>query len=148
MNIDLSNWKLIKTGQIEDEFDGFDDEMTFELTDGTVYYQSVYKYHYHYAYRPNVKIYSNGSSQIIVPDGMNDYVEVQQSTAIKSKIISDFNGWSGETIFELQNGQIWKQDKYQYKYFYAYRPNAIIVKVGSHYNMTVKGKSIRVKRIK
>lgn len=148
MNIDLSNWKLIKTAQIEDEFNGFDDEMAFELTDGTVYCQSVYKYHYHYAYRPNVKIYSNGSSEIIVPDGINDYVEVQQTTAIKSKIISDFNGWAGDTIFELQNGQIWKQDKYQYKYFYSYRPTAIIVNVGSHHIMTVKGKSIRVRRIK
>lgn len=148
MNIDLSNWKLIKSGQIEDEFEGFDDEMTFELTDGSIYYQSVYKYHYHYAYRPTVKIYSNGASQIIVPDGMNDYVEVQQTSAIKSIIISDFNGWSGDTIFELQNGQIWKQDKYQYKYFYAYRPDVLIVKVSGHHIMTVKGKSIRVKRIK
>jgi len=122
--------------------------MTFELTDGTVYYQSTYKYSYHYAYRPTIKIYSNGYTHIIVPDGMDDYAEIQKTTAIKSKIVSDFNGWSGDTIFELQNGQIWKQDKYQYKYFYAYRRNAIIVKVGSHYVMTVKGKSIRVKHVK
>jgi hypothetical protein len=148
MHIDLSKWKLIKIGQIEDEFHGFDDEMTFELTDGSVYYQLVYKYSYYYAYRPTVKIYSNGNSQIIVPDGMNDYVEIQLTTVIKSRIISDFNGWSGNTIFELQNGQIWKQDKYQYKYFYAYRPNVTIIKVGSHNIMSVKGKSIRVKKIK
>jgi hypothetical protein len=63
-----------------------------ELTDGTVYYQSEYKYHYPYAYRPVVKIYSKGSIQIIVPDGMNDYVEVEQTTAIKSKIVNEFNG--------------------------------------------------------
>lgn len=146
MNIDLTKWKLTKTSQIEDDFEGFDDEMTFELTDGTVYYQSAYKYSYHYAYRPIVKIYSNGYAQIIVPDGMNDFAEVESTTAIKSKIISDFRGWSGDTIFELQNGQIWKQDKYTY--FYAYRPNVVIVKVGSYYIMTVKNKSIRVKRIK
>ena len=148
MNIDLINWKLLKTGQIEDDFEGFDDEMTFELTDGTVYYQSAYKYHYHYAYRPNIKIYSNGYSQIIVPDGMNDYAEIQETIAIKNRIVNEFKGWSGDTIFELQNGQIWKQDKYQYKYFYAYRPHAIIVKIGSHNIMTVKGRRIRVKRIK
>lgn len=80
--------------------------MTFELTDGTVYYQSTYKYSYHYAYRPTIKIYSNGYTHIIVPDGMDDYAEIQKTTAIKSKIVSDFNGWLGDTIFELQNGQI------------------------------------------
>ncbi|MFH6937068.1 hypothetical protein [Flavobacterium sp. FlaQc-30] len=148
MDIDLTKWKLVKTGQIEDEFEGFDEEMIFELTDGTVYYQSAYKYRYHYAYRPTVKIYSDGYTKIIVPNGMNDYAKIQETTAIKSKIINDFKGWSGDTIFELQNGQIWKQDKHKYKYFYSYRPNAIIIKTGSHYIMTVKGKSIRVKRIK
>lgn len=148
MNIDFTKWRLIKSVQIEDDFEGFDDEMIFELTDGTVYYQSRYKYNYYYAYRPTVKIYSNGYTQIIVPDGMNDFVEVESTTAIKSKIISDFKGWSGDTLFELQNGQIWKQDKYKYQYFYAYRPNVVIVKIGSHYVMTVKSKSIQVKRIK
>ncbi|MES1181468.1 MAG: hypothetical protein ABUL44_01605, partial [Flavobacterium sp.] len=64
--------------------------MTFELTDGSVYYQSEYKYHYHYAYRPTVKIYSNGYTQIIIPDGMNDYVEIRETSAIKSRIISEF----------------------------------------------------------
>ncbi|PHI18009.1 hypothetical protein CEQ90_20185 [Lewinellaceae bacterium SD302] len=67
---------------------------------------------------------------------------------MESRIVNDFKGWSGDTIFELQNGQIWKQDKYKYKYFYAHRPKATIVKVGSKYVLTVKGKSIRVKKIK
>lgn len=148
MNIDLSNWNLVKRGQLEGDFEGFDDEMIFELTDGSVYYQSSYKYNYSFSYRPNVKIYSNGYSKIIVVDGLDDYAEITETSAIRSKIVSEFTGWSGDTIFELQNGQIWKQDKYKYKYFYAYRPTALIVKVGSHQVMTVKGKSIRVKRIK
>lgn len=148
MNIDLSKWKLIKSGQIEDEFEGFDDEMIFEMTDGTLYYQTSYKYNYHYAYRPSAKIYSNGSTKIIVVEGLNDYAEVEETTAIKSKIVNDFKGWTGDTIFELLNGQIWKQAKPQYKYFYVYRPDVVIVKIGSHYIMTVKGKSIRVTKIK
>jgi hypothetical protein len=148
MNIDLAQWLLIKSSRINDEFEGFDDEMIFHLTDGTIYYQSVFKYHYYYAYMPSVKIYSKGNTKIIVPEGMNEYVEIEQTTAIESKIVSDFNGWSGDTVFELQNGQIWKQDKYEYKYFYAYRPDALIVNVGSHFVMNVNGKSIRVKRLK
>lgn len=146
--MDTQNWTLEKISQIEDDFEGFDDEMIFELTDGTIYYQKNYKYHYHYAYRPMVKIYNNGYSKLLVVDGVNDYVEIEQTSAIKSKIISDFNGWSGDSIFELQNGQVWKQAKYKYKYFYANRPTALIVKVGSRHIMTVKGKSIQVIRIK
>jgi hypothetical protein len=146
--MDTRNWVLEKIGQIEDEFEGFDDEMIFELTDGSIYYQKNYKYHYHYAYRPNVKIFNTGFTKILVVDGINDYVEVELTTAIKSKIISDFKGWSGDTIFELQNGQIWKQAKYQYKYFYVYRPNVLIVRVGNKYIMNVKGKTIQVTKIK
>lgn len=148
MNIDLSKWTLIKSGQLEDEFEGFDDQMIFELTDGTVYYQSTYKYNYCYSYRPLVKIYSNGLTKIIVVNGLDDFVEIEETNAIKSKILSDFKGWTGDTIFELQNGQIWKQAQYEYKYFYAYRPDAMVVKIGSHYVMTVNGKSIRVTKIK
>ena len=148
MGIDLKDWQLVKQGQIEDDFEGFDDEMVFQLTDGSFYYQKNYKYSYHYSYRPNVKFYQNGFTTIMVVDGMNDYVEVVKTSGIESRIISDFNGWSGDTIFELQNGQTWKQDKYQYKYFYAYRPKATIVEIGGRNVMTVKGKSIRVKRIK
>ena len=146
--MDTKNWALEKAGQIEDDFEGFDDEMIFELTDGSIYYQKNYKYHYYYAYRPNVKIYNTDFAKILVVDGIDDYVEVEQATAIQSKIINNFNGWSGNTIFELQNGQIWKQAKYQYKYFYANRPNVLIVKVGSKYIMSVKGKTIQVIRIR
>ena len=112
------------------------------------YFQKNYKYAYHYSYRPTVGFYKNGFTTIMVVDGMNDYVEVEETSGFESKIINDFKGWSGDTIFELQNGQIWKQDKYQYKYFYAYRPTATIVNVGGRNIMTVKGKSIRVKKIK
>ena len=43
--MNTENWKFEKNGQIEDEFEGFDDELIFELTDGSIYYQKNYKYH-------------------------------------------------------------------------------------------------------
>jgi hypothetical protein len=67
---------------------------------------------------------------------------------IKSVIISDFSGWTGNTIFELQNGQIWKQAVYQYKYFYIYRPHVIIESSGNRGVMTVNRNSIKVERIR
>lgn len=95
MNIDLSDWTLLKRSQIESDFEGFDDEHVYELSDGSVFYQSEYKYHYHYAYRPNVAIYSRMGQKIMIVDGMNDFAVVTETSAIKSRIVSDFKGWSG-----------------------------------------------------
>jgi hypothetical protein len=69
---------------------------------------------------------------------------------IESKIEGDFEGWEGETIFKLDNGQIWQQSSYAYTYHYAYRPDVIIYKVGSVYKMKVEGvdSTIYVRRLK
>ena len=62
----------------------------------------------------------------------------------------EFQGWDGETIFKLANGQIWQQASYAYTYHYAYRPKVIIYKSGTVYRMKVDGveSTIQVKRIK
>jgi hypothetical protein len=44
-------------GQIEGEFNGWDNDKIYELADGHVIQQSSYHYHYHYAYRPHIIIY-------------------------------------------------------------------------------------------
>ena len=41
-------------------------------------------------------------------------------TVVESQIDGDFNGWEGETIVKLMNGQIWQQAEYHYEYHYAY----------------------------
>ena len=139
---------LIKQCQLDGDFEGFDDEKIFEMTDGSVYYQSGYKYSYHYSYMPRCQIFKENGRLLLKVEGMDEMVEVEETKAIKSRIVNDFKGWEGETVFELQNGQIWKQDKYKYKYFYAYRPDAKIVRIDNHFIMTVKGNSIRVRQLK
>ena len=39
---------------------------------------------------------------------------------------SAWSGWSGETIVELNDGTIWRQDEYVYEYHYSYRPSVSI----------------------
>jgi hypothetical protein len=72
------------------------------------------------------------------------------SATIESRIDGDFNGWEGETIFKLQNGQIWQQASYAYRYHYAYAPKVLIYSSGSGYMMRVDGidQAIAVKRLK
>jgi len=39
---------------------------------------------------------------------------------VSANIRGSFNGWTGNTIVELDNGQIWQQSIYSYYYFYFY----------------------------
>ena len=53
-------------------------------------------------------------------------------------------GWDGETIFKLDNGQIWQQASYAYHYAYKYHPSVIIFNSGGSYKMQVEGESERI----
>lgn len=69
---------------------------------------------------------------------------------IESRIDGEFTGWEGETIFKLQNGQIWQQSSYNYMYKYIYNPDVVIYRSGSGYKMRVDrvDREIAVRRLK
>lgn len=72
------------------------------------------------------------------------------SPAIESTIAGDFNGWDGETVFKLDNGQIWEQAEYDYEYSYAFRPDVTIYETSSGCRMKVEDEdeTILVRRIR
>jgi hypothetical protein len=72
------------------------------------------------------------------------------SPAIETTISGEFNGWEGETIFKLSNGQIWQQAEYSYTYSYAYMPEVTIYSTSSGCRMKVEDEeeTILVKRLK
>jgi len=61
------------------------------------------------------------------------------SGVVESKIDGEFNGWEGETVYKLENGQVWQQSKYKYKYKYKYRPDVLIFKDGTRWKIQVEG---------
>jgi hypothetical protein len=69
---------------------------------------------------------------------------------IESRIDGEFTGWDGETLFKLQNGQIWQQSSYNYVYHYAYSPEVLIYPSGGRYKMRVEGvdQAVWVQRLK
>ena len=71
-------------------------------------------------------------------------------SVIETEISGAFEGWSGETIFKLSNGQIWQQSEYDYEYEYEYNPKVMIYRKGGEYRMKVEGleTTIAVKRLK
>jgi hypothetical protein len=70
--------------------------------------------------------------------------------AIESAIDGEVEGWDGETIFKLQNGQIWQQAEYDYTYFYDYSPDVTIYETSAGCRMKIEGEdeTVVVKRIK
>lgn len=72
------------------------------------------------------------------------------SPAIESTISGEIEGWEGETVFKLDNGQIWQQAEYDYTYFYAYRPDVTIYQTSAGCRMKVEDETdtVLVKRIK
>jgi hypothetical protein len=68
----------------------------------------------------------------------------------EARVEGAFEGWAGETIVKLMNGQIWQQTEYHYEYHYAFMPEVVIYKSGSGYKMSVKGvsKAVGVKRLR
>jgi hypothetical protein len=107
-------------------FTGWYGDALFKLVNGQYWIQAEYKYNYRYMYRPAVVITQSGSGYFMEVEGMDGSVRVRRTNAVESHIAGEFNGWSGDTVFELQNGQMWKQATYAYWYHYAYHPEVVI----------------------
>lgn len=69
---------------------------------------------------------------------------------IESQIDGEFEGWEGETLVRLTNGQIWQQTEYHYHYHYAYMPTVLIFRKGGQYKMKVDGieRAVGVERLR
>jgi len=86
-------------------------------------------------------VYNNSSRYIAVNSSNN---------VIETSIDGEFEGWEGETVVKLLNGQIWQQSSYHYHYHYAYMPNVLIYRSGGGYKMKVDGtdKAVNVVRLR
>lgn len=63
---------------------------------------------------------------------------------IKTQIDGSFEGWTGDTIVKLMNGQAWQQAEYHYHYHYTYMPAVEITLAGGRPVMRVEGVPVAV----
>jgi hypothetical protein len=116
--------------QIYGAFTGWHGDALFKLTNGQFWLQAEYKYKYQYQYRPKVVIRKSARGYEMEVEGMEEAVGVRQVNVIESRIEGEFKGWSGDTTFQLRNGQVWQQSPLAYWYHYAYRPKVIVYESG------------------
>jgi len=138
--------QVIYKGRMDGEFQGFNDEVIFKMTNGTYWIQNQYKYWYHYAYSPQATI-TDESRSFILSVAENSVQVRRANNVIESRIDGEFKGWEGESIYRLVNGQRWQQSSYKYQYKYAYMPIVIIYQARSGYKILVAGTTANVRQI-
>ncbi len=83
--------------------------------------------------------------------GLEDKRIAESIQEIVTRYDGDFSGWSGKTLFRLENGQVWKQAQNGRVSYRASRPQ-ITIKRGAlgSFRMAVEGlnRTVRVVRIK
>ena len=138
--------QIVYQGKMYSSFEGFNEDAIFKMSNGTYWVQARYRYWYHYAYRPDVVITQEDGRYILHVAGQS--IEVRRlNNVIESNIDGAFEGWDGDKVYKLTNGQRWKQKNYKYEYKYAYRPEVIIAEVNGSYVMQVEGTSAEVVKI-
>lgn len=75
-----------------------------------------------------MRVYQKGRNLVIQVEGVPVIVPVQEVGCLEEGVIvSDFNGYDGQSVFQFENGNVWQQAEYKYNYHYAYRPDALVV---------------------
>lgn len=153
------NWSIYEESTINGNIQGrIRKGYIFETMSGNLYEVSELISMYEYEYHPIVVVLQQGAKYKLIIDGIDDPIECAKLNSgdggevgdvIKSSVDGEFEGFEGDTIIKLLNGQIWKQTEYYYEYMYSYMPSVLIYKSGAGYKMKVDGieKSIGVEKI-
>jgi hypothetical protein len=93
---------------------------------------------------------AQGTTRGIPRDGVVAASPPASQDVIESKIDGEFEGWKGETIVKLSNGQVWQQSSPHIEIHIAIRPDVLIYRSGSGYKMKVEGtnEAVDVVRLK
>ena len=76
--------------------------------------------------------------------------KVSEPEVIQSRIVGPFTGYTGTTVFTLENGQRWAQSQRDSAYYPKMdSPPVVIIKAGFGYRMYIQGASaIRVSKVR
>ena len=116
------------TSKIDGDFTGFQGETIIKLLNGQVWQQTEYFYQYHYGYCLSVQIYHDAVGYVMEVDGIGRRVRVSQvSVVTEGIIVSEFNGFGNDNLYEFRNGQIWKQVESRHQHRHINKPRAMVI---------------------
>jgi len=69
--------------------------------------------------------YTAGDAELLLESNA-EVREAKKEYEVRSRIVGDFDGWSGETVFQLENGQVWEQ-RLDGRYSYQGPPNPEVI---------------------
>ncbi len=148
VNLPAQTDYIVSEGHIVGDFEGWDGETLFEMSDGTFWIQAEYSYIYYYAYNPKAIVFKRGPNYYLKVERVRKILKVLPvDNVIKSRIDGDFKGFEGNTIYKLTNGTVWQQTDGKYQYKYAYSPRVVIYRVGFGWKMSVEGITVSVERL-
>lgn len=95
--------------------------------------------------------YTAGDAEVL-SESNEEVREAKKTYRVEARLGSEFDGWSGETIFKLDNGQVWQQ-RLTGRYYYRgpANPEVLIRKNwAGFYRLTLvkEGKSVGVTRLR
>lgn len=77
--------------------------------------------------------------------------EAEEAVRIEARIKPPFRGWDGDTVFALDNGQVWRQ-RLRGRYFHRGDDTSVVISKNLfgfwEMTMTSSGKSVGVTRVK
>lgn len=129
-------------GNIKGTFKGWTGETLFPLSNGQLWKQCSYAYHYQYAYNPKVTISEDNGDHFLQAEGSDEKVKVCPITSFSNETVSGtFNGWNGSTVVKLLNGSEWKQFEPHIEVNIEVMPSAILFDDGGSTKLWIEGTS-------
>jgi hypothetical protein len=120
-----------------------------ETISGNIY-KVISGYEYEYEYNPDLIVFKSGNRYILKIENFNDEFPADcltcntsssptstQSNVIRSNIVSDFDGLDYGNIYELANGQIWRQTEAWIWIWIWFYPEVLIYPSNGVYKMRV-----------
>jgi len=95
-----------------------------------------------------VQQYRQSAEWLAVTAAQGEDMLAPENEVIESAIEGDFDGWVGDTVFRLKNGQIWQQTSRSAKYLFAHAPKVTISRAPFRLRVEGLGGEVAVRRLR
>jgi hypothetical protein len=92
--------------------------------------------------------YKRAAEWLAVTAAQGEDAMPAEEQAVETFIDGDFDGWEGNTVFRLQNGQVWQQASPSARYLFAHAPKVTISRAPHRVQVEGMRVEIAVRRLR